>query len=196
MEKIINGGALHFARIGEFNSVLAIISRNLNQIDINSKDREGRTIASYAAEYGSVQGLKIAIKLNADIELPDKNLLTPLMYSAKNGNIGCSNLILLKDINIDAIDKNGWTALMHAAANGRTQDVKLLLDKGAKKEIKNDEHLSAAAIAKLHGWKELHLFIKEFKKRSTSDFDDEKKLLESLKRGMTYQKLQDNKKLV
>ncbi len=189
MEKIINGGALHFARVQEFNSVVSIIRRNLDQIDINSKDREGRTIASYAAEYGNLQGLKIAIKLNANLELSDKNLLTPLMYSARNGNIGCSNLILIGIRNIDAVDKNGWTALMHAAANGRTQDVKLLLDKGAKKDIKNDEHLNAAAVAKLHGWKELHLFIKEFKKRSASDFDDEKKLLESLKRGVTYQRL-------
>ncbi len=185
MEKIINGGALHFAKIGEFNSVSCIISRNVDQTDINSKDKEGRTITSYAAEYGNIQGIKIAIKLNADLEIPDKNLLTPLMYSARNGNVGCSNLILIGTKNIDAVDKNGWTALMHAAANGRTRDVKLLLEKGAKKDMKNDEHLDAASVAKLHKWKDLYLFIKEFKKKSASDFDDENKLLASLKRDRT-----------
>ncbi len=165
VEKILSSGALYFARKGEFDSVIQLIRKNTKRIQINEVDRECRTILSYASEKGDPNLTRLCLTLKADPRISDKNGVSPLMYSSKNGNTECTETIsstLLGRESINFLDKEGWTALMHGARFGRRCDVIILLRKGADKTLKNKENLDSRAIARINGWKELSIYIKEY----------------------------------
>ncbi len=165
VERILSSGVVYFARKGEFDIVKQLIRDNIKQILINEVDKEGRTVLSYASEKGDLNLIKLSLALKADPLVCDKNGVSPLMYSAKNGNAECtaeicSNKIGKKGINF--LDKEGWSALMYAARYGRRRDITILLKNGADRALKNKENLDARAVARMSGWAELSVYIKEY----------------------------------
>ncbi|MEM0201165.1 MAG: ankyrin repeat domain-containing protein [Candidatus Micrarchaeaceae archaeon] len=170
MEKILSAGILHFAKNGDFLSVLQLIKKNPTDININEKSTEGRTVISYVAEKGDLNIANTLLKFKANSYLYDKIGMTPLMYSSKNGNTEITRVIL-SDSNgmksIDLQDNYGYTALMHAASLGRRRDVELLLNNNANKELKNKDNLTAMDVARVNGWIFLSEYIKKHDKKSS-----------------------------
>lgn len=96
------------------------------------------------------------IDCGADVNLPNHDGKTALMFAASNDTNGdCIRLLLNSGANIDTQDKNGWSALMYAAERVNENNVKILLNAGAKKTLVNAKGRSAWDIAILNwmSWK-------------------------------------------
>ena len=64
--------------------------------------------------------------------------MTPLMTASKmSDNHDLVIFLVAKGANLDSIDESGWTALHHAAAVGELDVIKVLLENGANRYIRN-----------------------------------------------------------
>ena len=100
----------------------------------NSTDRNGRTIASYAAQGGRNTILDRQVKRKYDIHRADNQGLTPAMYAAIGNHTNLIGFFHVEQFNIQ--DKKGYSPLMHAAANGNEDFVRALcLAPGVDKEL-------------------------------------------------------------
>lgn len=87
------------------------------------------------------------IKHGADINATDQRkeykLLTPLMWSVMEKRIECTKVLLNNNVDTEVKAKHGITALMFAVREGGDIDIlKLLLDKGANVEAKDENGMS------------------------------------------------------
>ncbi|KFA78982.1 hypothetical protein S40288_00553 [Stachybotrys chartarum IBT 40288] len=99
-------------------------------LTMHTKDRFGRTIPSYAAEFGMMHIVQEYIKPE-DVDSGHKDVCddkTPLMYAAEKGQKAVVEFFLLSDrADPDQKNKYGWTPLMYAAEKGHKAVVELLL---------------------------------------------------------------------
>jgi ankyrin repeat protein len=120
-------------------------------VDIDKKDKKGRTALSYACSYGFEELAAILIGDDDDIKanpkIADVNGRTPLMYAAEFGKVECVSLLVdelsIQDINRS--DNNGLTALHLACLNGHKDCVDFLVQSNASitavdKEGRNAMH--------------------------------------------------------
>lgn len=71
---------------------------------------------------------------------PDEHGMTALSWAAKNGQAEAVKLLLGRpEVNVDVQARNGWTPLWFAANNDEVTVVQLLLDFGARTDIKLDD---------------------------------------------------------
>ena len=126
-------------------------------VDVNAKDRFGRTVLMFAvdAEKCSVHFIRFLLKNGADVNAKaDVNVKTApddvrgrtvLMFAVAKGNTKCTRLLLKQPgINVNANttvddyrpEKDDRTALMIAAENGNVEDARLLLEHGALVDAK------------------------------------------------------------
>ena len=97
----------------------------------------------------------------AEAGISDKN--AKLIQTSEKGNFADVQAVLTDGADINATEVRedsgvfvrGLTALMMASANGRTEIVKLLLDKGAEVNVKNNYGITALFIASAHGYTEI-----------------------------------------
>ncbi|MBI5203673.1 MAG: ankyrin repeat domain-containing protein [Nitrospirae bacterium] len=77
---------------------------------------------------------------------------TPLTDAAERGDIKAVTELLNKgtDVNVK-VGRYGWTALMYATNEGRTDIAKLLIDKGADVNVKNESGWTALILAAYPG---------------------------------------------
>ncbi|RYO96337.1 hypothetical protein DL765_011608 [Monosporascus sp. GIB2] len=103
-------------------------------IDIDGKDKYGRTPLSWAARFGHetvVQQLLTTGKV--DVNAKDKNGRTPLSWAAGNGHTTIVQQLLATgkvDIDMNAKDENDLTPLLWAVENGHEAVVQQLLATG------------------------------------------------------------------
>ena len=93
--------------------------------------------------------VKLLIERGADVNAKDANGNMPLNYAAQFDNLEVISLLLDKGANINAQNKFGITPLMHA---DKVNTVKFLLDKGADKNIKDNQDQTAAQRAFKSGY--------------------------------------------
>ena len=129
----MNTTLLHVASRYGLLSVIAAVVNSGDNVDMDSKDSDGRTPLSWAA----AKGHEAVVKLLLDKEGVDPNSKdvrygrTPLSWAAAKGCEAVVKLLLDKE-GVDPNSKDvryGRTPLSWAAANGREAVVKLLLDK-------------------------------------------------------------------
>ena len=97
---------------------------NVHQVDNN-----GHSALHYAAINGNVDGIRLLLNHNADVNMTNKNGRTALMFSSKKqARIGAVK-ILLEGYDADAnlVDKYGRAALQYAAHFANEDAVRLLL---------------------------------------------------------------------
>ncbi len=58
-----------------------------NNVDLNAKDRQGRTALSWAVSQGQIDAVSVLIAAGADVNAADNQGMTPLIWAAMNGQL-------------------------------------------------------------------------------------------------------------
>jgi ankyrin repeat protein len=108
-------------------------------VDINSKDSDGRTALSWAAESGHEAVVRLLLEHKADVDAKANYGRTALHRAAGSGHEAVVRLLLEHKVDVDAKDKDGWTALFWAAGGGHEAVVRLLLEHKADVNAKDKD---------------------------------------------------------
>jgi len=118
--------------------VFAILGRKVDP-DVPDLDT-GRTPLFYACTLGDFQLNRILLQNGADANYGDFDCVTPLMMAAsKNDDVTVRFMCNMRTklLDTDAQDLNGWTALHYAAYRNGHRVIKVLLDNGANRNVRD-----------------------------------------------------------
>lgn len=132
-----------------------------NGYTVNSKDRQGRTPISYAAEEGHDTVAFVLLKHQATVDATDKYLRTPLWYAAGKGHESVVHLLLEKQAAVNPADRHSRTPLWCAARAGHESVVRLLLAKQATANFFDKDLSSPLSWAAEGGHKPVALLLLE-----------------------------------
>ncbi len=79
-------------------------------INLDTKDRKGRTALHVAAEWGREDIVKELIENGANVNIVDKNEETALHAAARRGFVKIATILIENGINVDRMNKNDKTA--------------------------------------------------------------------------------------
>lgn len=102
----------------------------VDNININYKDNNGKTIIYCAVQRGNLKIVKQLVKYGGDPTIPDDNGFTPLMASASHGYSKITKYLASLPVVVNKInhtDKRGMTAIEYAYEYQQFQSVKELL---------------------------------------------------------------------
>eukprot|EP00746_Dinoflagellata_sp_MGD_P165376 gnl/MRDRNA2_/MRDRNA2_94597_c0_seq1.p1 gnl/MRDRNA2_/MRDRNA2_94597_c0~~gnl/MRDRNA2_/MRDRNA2_94597_c0_seq1.p1 ORF type:complete len:433 (+),score=85.61 gnl/MRDRNA2_/MRDRNA2_94597_c0_seq1:87-1385(+) len=99
-------------------------------VDINTRDREGRTVLHVAAANNDDEAICRLCELGADRNLKDRNGRTALHAAAAAGHLQVIELLLELGGSITAVDKGGWTAVALAEFNNHFECADRLVQLG------------------------------------------------------------------
>lgn len=118
--------------------------------DIESRDREGRTVVFYAVVDEQPEILSVLLSLGCSVRVQDKDGLTPLHAAAMNGRTFALEPLLDAGAEVNAKDGWGNTPLQRAVFNYKQGDsgiIEFLLAHGADADIVNNHGVSARSLA-------------------------------------------------
>jgi uncharacterized protein len=148
---------------------LAVLAQNLEEVksllgkneNIEIKDKNGRTSLLNAVINDNLRIVKMILDHGANINVQDSLGYSALHYASQNQSIEMTKLLIEKGSMIDGLDAYGNTPLGRAVftSRGHGQVIKLLLDAGADKEIKNSHGLSPMDLAKSIGNYDVKRFL-------------------------------------
>ncbi|XP_052094483.1 ankyrin repeat and SOCS box protein 8-like [Mytilus californianus] len=119
--------------------------------DVNfvSPSNFGYTALHHAAREGHTDSVNILLKYGANTEVRDKvEHRTPLHCATARNKTECMDMLITEGgAFIDARDKNNNTALHIAVSVGNVNDVMLLVNRGADKNLKNYKDQTAFVLA-------------------------------------------------
>lgn len=125
-------------RGGRLNVELLQYLKSLG-LDPKAPFANGQTLAHTAARLGADNTILSFLSENGlNLAQADKDGNTPLILAAARSN-GTSLNFWLEKNKINAVNKDGQSALSQAVANNTADVVKLLIDKGAKTDIKDKD---------------------------------------------------------
>lgn len=132
-----------------YRNNVAEIKSIVHKDELEFKDNDGRTLLFHAIYAKNEELIKWILDQGVDINLKDKIGWTPLHYAAQEYLIGISKILIEKGADVNAQDMNGNTVLWRAtfASMGKGEIIKVLLEKGAIPEIKNNYGISAIDLA-------------------------------------------------
>jgi len=119
---------------------------------INHRDRIQGSPLLWAAGLGNPATVRELIAANADVNVADVNGLTPLLWAAGIGE--WESVAALLDAKADPGIRDridGDDALMRALRSGKPESVKILIERGAKVDSRNDKGATALLIAASNG---------------------------------------------
>ncbi|KAI9773875.1 MAG: hypothetical protein M1840_006101 [Geoglossum simile] len=132
-----NGGA--YALLGATAATNGRLSELLRAgILPDSKNKEGRTLLSWAANEGHEAVVKLLLERGAQPNSRDNSSQTPLLLAAKQGHEAVAQLILQQGAHPDSKDSYGRTPLWWAIRQGHKAVAKLLLEQGAQPDSKDN----------------------------------------------------------
>ncbi len=107
--------------------------------DVNTALGDGMTALHYAATRNDAELAKMLIVAGANLKATTRlGGYTPLLLASRAGNTAVLDTLVAAGADPNSATVNGTTALMFAAASGKADAVKLLLDKGAKLDVKEN----------------------------------------------------------
>uniref|UniRef100_A0A668ATC1 Fibronectin type III and ankyrin repeat domains 1 n=1 Tax=Myripristis murdjan TaxID=586833 RepID=A0A668ATC1_9TELE len=115
-----------------------------------SRDNAGCTALHWAVDGSHLPVIQHMIEDNCQVEVKDSvSGWTPLMrVSAVTGNANVASILLGAGADINVRDRDGKTPLMIAVLNNHEDLVKLLLENGADRHVKNEFGFTAKEMAK------------------------------------------------
>jgi uncharacterized protein len=113
-------------------------------LNLDATNAAGETALMMAALQGRLDWTRTMVERGASVR---RSGWTPLHYAATGPNVAVVAYLLGQGADIDARAPNGNTPLMMAARYGTEDSVKLLLQRGANKQLLNAANLSAADMA-------------------------------------------------
>lgn len=122
-------------------------------INVNARDKFGRTPLLVAARYGRTDMVARLLECDPDTSLPENGGGTPLHLAAKHAPVEVV-MMLFRAIDIDTPDAMAKTALHHACLRGRAEVAEALLDGGASTEAVDSGGCSPLFLASRHGHEE------------------------------------------
>lgn len=138
----------HLAEKGDEALTTALIN-SFNEVDVEVKDKNGRTPLSLAAGNGHRAVTKLLLNTNrVNVEAKDNSARTPLMWAAMNGQEGTARLLLgMGHADVEAKDHNGQNALSLTAEKGYSKVLELLLDVG-RADVEATDHKNRTALSR------------------------------------------------
>src|SRR5215467_8187720 len=106
---------------------------------MTDRDRAGRTPLHYAALDGDAPRVLELVEAGYDVNESDANGFTPLHFAAQSHALEVTRVLLEHGADIDAVNKFGNSPLLVAMSQtrGRTEEIILLRDMGADRNLKN-----------------------------------------------------------
>ncbi|MFN7924253.1 MAG: ankyrin repeat domain-containing protein [Bryobacteraceae bacterium] len=121
-------------RSGDLDATRAMLDTGA---DPNTKDAEGTPAVMNAALYGTAAHVKLLLDRGAKPDTPNATDSTALIWAA--GDPDKAKVLIAAGADVNAQSKFGRTALMAAAGvAGNASTVKLLLEKGAKVDVRDN----------------------------------------------------------
>lgn len=164
------GNAVLRSAIEHGQEVMVELLLAINSVELDLKDRYGRTPLSWAALSGHKVIVQLLLEKGAKLESEDENGKTPLLWAVSNKRKVIVQLLLEKGARLDSEDKNGRTPLSWAASSGHKAIVQLLLEKRARLESEDAYGRTPLSWAALSGHKAIvKLLLQEGAKIETED---------------------------
>ncbi|XP_054166285.1 serine/threonine-protein phosphatase 6 regulatory ankyrin repeat subunit A-like [Oppia nitens] len=128
---------LHLAAASSLGaSALDVLTIHKTHIDVNSRDKYGRTPLHFAAKYGGQTRISDLIRCGADPNIVDKWLATPLHYASLHGHTSIVDTLLsIAKADVNLIDTNGMSPLHYSSFAGISSATKRLLASNANSQI-------------------------------------------------------------
>ena len=116
---------------------------------VNDADDDGVTALMYAARAGRTEAATLLLQAGAQVDTTDSHDRTALMAAAQAGYPDLVRLLLAHHADVNRQDKAGDTPLLLAARySGVPEIARLLIQSGAKADVKNARGLSALDTAR------------------------------------------------
>lgn len=148
------------ARAGHLTIVSTLCKHRA--IDVNYRDKKGRSAVSFAAGEGTAEVLKYMLKQKKiDANLADKEGRSPLSYASGNGHADAVRILAKskKVIDTKKADRNGRSPLSWACEKGHEDAVRALLDHGCSAQVNESD---------VDGWTPLAWAVHESRPRRGS----------------------------
>lgn len=138
--------------------ISAVMARDLNRLqemiansaDVDALDRDGRTASHHACIQDDQDCASALLAAGADASIADSEGRTALHFAARNYNGPLIGLLFDAGAKVDAVDCNGNSALANAVfeSKGRGEVIKLLIQSGADKHMKNKHGVAPMDLAR------------------------------------------------
>ena len=110
----------------------------LKNVDINTRDNDGRTAINFAVIRGDINIVKFLIKKGANVDNQDSNRETPLSYAVLFRNPEIIRVLIDKGVNINNRNTRGETPLHYAVGLRNPEIIALLIKNGAEISAKDN----------------------------------------------------------
>ena len=135
-----------------------------NGFDVNQPNQDKRSLLMLASFNGHTPICQYLINAGAHVEARDFNGRTALMFASTGPFAETVSLLLKNEANPNSVDHNEqFSPLMHAAAEGHIDVVKVLLNNGANKTLKDIDGDTAESFARQNQHFAVADYIKEYK---------------------------------
>ncbi|MBN1212652.1 MAG: ankyrin repeat domain-containing protein [candidate division Zixibacteria bacterium] len=133
-----NSQPIHNAAVAGHIPVLELLLAR--GADIDSRDDNGMTPFLFSCSYRQLAAARFLLDKGADFRATNKNGFPALLYAVIGRNVELAQLLIDNkvDVNQKTIDQ-GITPLFSAASFGQDEIFRLLIDNGAKINIKNND---------------------------------------------------------
>ncbi len=98
-----------------------------DEIDIDFKDKKGRTALLVATHHNSINAARVLIEAGADVNAMDNISDSPYLYAGAEGRLEILRMTLEHGADLTSVNRYGGTALIPAAHHGHVETVRKLL---------------------------------------------------------------------
>jgi ankyrin repeat protein len=143
-----NGSPMLVLAIREKSSNVIDVLLSDKNIDVDLSDKNGETPLMMASIDGNLPLVKTLV-IGHKAQL-DHIGWTPLHYACAKGQLDVAQFLIANGATVDSMSLGNTTPLMMAVQAGNEQLVKLLLDKGADLQLRNQQGFTAIDIADIY----------------------------------------------
>ncbi len=131
-------GDVRLAEAAARGEMAAVRSLLQQKVDVNAPLADGTTALHWAVRAGDLETTERLIHAGANVKAADHDGVTPIYLACSNVNAAIIGKLLDAGVDPNSASPNGETALMTVARIGSTGALKVLLDRGAAVNAKDN----------------------------------------------------------